>query len=140
MVSSRTEAQAEALDHMLAEEHRELDQVIELKVDDKALVERIAGRFSCAKCGTGYHDKFKQPRQAGICDQCGSKEFTRREDDKAETVAKRLEAYNRQTAPLLPYYTKKGLLASVNGMAGIDEVAGQVDGAIGAGKKLAKKG
>ena len=123
----RTTRQAEALDAMLAAKGLKLDGVIELKVDDAALVQRISGRFSCAKCGAGYHDSFKQPKKAGICDSCGSTEFTRREDDKAEVVASRLEAYHRQTAPLLPYYKAKGVLKTVDGMAGIDEVQGQIE-------------
>lgn len=127
----RTVAQAEALDVMLAEENKHLDTVIELKVDDKQLVERIAGRFSCAKCGAGYHDSFKQPKKSGVCDECGSTEFSRREDDKAETVSKRLEAYHRQTAPLLPYYQKKGVLKGVDGMADITDVTRQIDSIIG---------
>ena len=123
----RTTRQAEALDAMLSAKGLKLDAVIELKVDDAALVERISGRFSCAKCGTGYHDKYKQPKKAGICDSCGSDQFTRREDDKAEVVASRLEAYHRQTAPLLPYYKARGVLKTVDGMAGIDEVQGQIE-------------
>ena len=88
-------------------------------MDDKALIERIAGRFSCAKCGAGYHDRFKQPQKPGVCDECGSTEFTRRDDDKAETVAKRLEAYHRQTAPfaLLRAEAIRGVLVTVDGMA-----------------------
>ncbi|MFN4284163.1 MAG: adenylate kinase [Alphaproteobacteria bacterium] len=123
----RTTRQAEALDAMLAAKGLKLDGVIELKVDDAALVQRISGRFSCAKCGAGYHDSFKQPKKAGICDSCGSTQFARREDDKAEVVASRLEAYHRQTAPLLPYYKAKGVLKTVDGMAGIDEVQGQIE-------------
>jgi adenylate kinase len=123
----RTVAQAEALDVMLAEEHKKLNYVIELQVDDQKLVDRIAGRYSCAKCGAGYHDSFKQPKIAGTCDECGATEFSRREDDKAETVAKRLEAYHAQTAPLLPYYKQKNVLTSVDGMADIDDVTRQID-------------
>jgi adenylate kinase len=122
----RTVPQAESLDRMLAEKAMPLDQVIELKVDDAALVERIAGRFTCAKCGEGYHDRFKQPAQAGVCDACGSTEFTRRADDKAETVAARLDAYHRQTAPLLPHYAAQGKLRQVDGMAEMDEVTRQI--------------
>ena len=122
----RTVPQAEALDVMLREQRMDLDHVIELKVDDAALVERIAGRFTCAKCGTGYHDRFKQPHNAGVCDVCGSTEFTRRADDKAETVAARLDAYHRQTAPLLPFYAAQGKLKDVDGMAEMDEVTRQI--------------
>jgi len=136
----RTVAQAEALDTMLAAEKKRLDYVIELKVEDEPLVARIAGRFSCAKCGAGYHDNFKQPETAGKCDECGATEFTRREDDKAETVAKRLEAYHRQTAPLLPYYQQKSVLISVDGMADIGEVTLQIDGIIKDGEKKVKNG
>lgn len=118
----RTVGQAEALDVMLKELGQKLDYVIELKVVDEILVERIAGRFSCAQCGAGYHDTFKQPKVAGVCDVCGATEFKRRADDKAETVAKRLEAYHAQTAPLLPYYAKTGKLQSVDGMAPIEVV------------------
>lgn len=128
----RTTPQAEALDVMLREKGLQLDHVIELQVDDGALVERIAGRFTCAKCGTGYHDSFKPTRQPGVCDVCGSTEFTRRADDKAETVAARLEAYHRQTAPLLPYYKAQGKLQAVDGMAAMDDVAVQIEAILGA--------
>lgn len=123
----RTVAQAEALDAMLARKGRKIDEVIELKVDDKALVERISGRFTCSKCGTGYHDKFHRPKVEGTCDKCGSHDFVRRPDDNAETVKARLVAYHRQTAPILPYYEKRGLLRSVDGMAEMAEVARQID-------------
>jgi adenylate kinase len=122
----RTLAQAEALDALLDERGERLDRVLELAVDDDALVERISGRFACAECGAGYHDRFKQPKVAGVCDVCGSREFIRREDDKAETVRARLEAYHAQTAPLLPYYRERGLLTTVDGMAGIDEVSAEI--------------
>jgi adenylate kinase len=122
----RTVPQAEALDRMLAEKGLRLDHVIELKVDDAALVERIAGRFTCARCGAGYHDRFKPTAKPGVCDVCGGTEFIRRADDKAETVAARLEAYHRQTAPLLPYYAAQGKLRTVDGMAPMDEVARQI--------------
>ena len=128
----RTLAQAEALDALLEERGERLDLVLELAVDDEALIERISGRFACAQCGAGYHDRFKQPQVAGVCDVCGSREFVRREDDNAETVRARLEAYHAQTAPLLPYYRDKGLLAAVDGMAGIDEVTAEIFAKIGA--------
>jgi adenylate kinase len=123
----RTIAQAEALDKMLASKGLKLDAVIEMKVDDEVLTRRIAGRYSCAKCGTVYHDETKKPRAAGVCDKCGSTEFTRRKDDNAETVKARLEAYHAQTAPLLPYYRARGVLKSVDGMAPIDEVTVQLE-------------
>ena len=122
----RTVPQAEALDSMIAESGARIDRVIEMTVDDAALVERISGRFSCAKCGAAYHDSFNQPKVASVCDLCGGTEFTRRKDDNAETVAARLEAYHAQTAPLLPYYRDHGVLRSVDGMADIDEVARQI--------------
>lgn len=123
----RTTKQAEALDKMLAERKLKLDAVIEMKVNDSVLVERITGRFTCAKCGAGYHDTFKQPKTPGVCEVCGSTEFTRRADDKAETVISRLKAYHEQTAPLLPYYEGRGILRQVDGMAEIDEVTRQIE-------------
>ncbi|NBX03348.1 MAG: adenylate kinase [Alphaproteobacteria bacterium] len=136
----RTLTQAEELDNMLAEEEIRLDRVIQLKVDDAKLVERITGRFSCKKCGAGYHDSFKPTRAAGVCDECGAGDFVRREDDKAETVTSRLDAYNRQTAPLLPYYASRGVLVAVDGMAEIDEVTRQIDRVVGEVEKFAKNG
>ena len=118
----RTVPQAEALDRMLAEKGLQLDHVIELKVDDDALVGRISGRYTCAQCGAGYHDAFKKPKVALVCDNCGGAEFSRRADDKAETVAARLAAYHRQTAPLLPFYGAQGKLSAVDGMASMDSV------------------
>ena len=123
----RTTGQAEALDRMLAEKGLKLNGVIELKVDDAALVDRISGRYSCANCGAGYHDSNKKPKNPGVCDVCGGTKFSRREDDKAETVKARLEAYHRQTAPLLPYYKARGVLKTVDGMAPIEQVAGQIE-------------
>lgn len=124
----RTEAQAAALDQMLAKIDRKLDRVIEMQVDEAALTERIVGRFSCAKCGAGYHDSFKQPKVEGVCDVCGSKEFTRRKDDNAETMKTRMAAYRAQTEPLLPYYRGRGVLRAVDGMAPMDEVYRQILG------------
>ena len=122
----RTEAQAQALDRMLSKSGAKLDQVVEMEVDEAALTGRIVGRFSCAKCGAGYHDTFKRPKADGVCDVCGSKEFTRRKDDNAETVKTRMAAYRAQTEPLLPYYRARGILAKVDGMAGMDEVYRQI--------------
>lgn len=128
----RTTRQAAALDDMLARKNASLDRVIEIAVDEGALIERISGRFSCAKCGTGYHDKFKRPKVEGVCDVCGSTEFSRRKDDNAETVAARLEAYRAQTAPILPYYRERSLLRQVDGMADMDEVTRQIEAVLGA--------
>ena len=123
----RNTAQAQALDVMLKKKGLKLDAVIEMKVDDDALVERITGRYTCAKCGKGYHDKFEKPKKPGVCDVCGSTEFVRRADDKEETVRSRLGIYNKQTAPLVEYYGKKGVLHSIDGMADIAQVTRQID-------------
>jgi len=123
----RTVPQAEALDAMLAKRGQKLDAVIEMLVNDAVLVDRIAGRFSCAKCGAVYHDNTKQPKVAGVCDVCGSKDFKRRPDDNAETVRARLQAYHQQTAPIIPYYKIKGLLRQVDGMADVDAVTRQIE-------------
>lgn len=131
----RTIPQAEALDRMLAERGLKLDAVVEIAVDREALVERIAGRFSCAKCGAGYHDRFKPTVQPGVCDVCGSTQFVRRPDDNAETVRSRLVAYEAQTAPLLPFYRAKGLVRTVDGMQPIEEVTAAIERALDAGAR-----
>ena len=126
----RTAAQAEALDRLLTERGRKLDHVIELTVDEDALVERITGRYTCAKCGEGYHDKFKLPKVAGVCDVCGSTEFKRRPDDNEETVRTRMAEYRGKTAPIIPIYQARGILARVDGMADIDRVSAAVAAAL----------
>ena len=123
----RTRAQAEALDLLLTERSRSLDHVIELSVEEDALVERITGRFSCAKCGTGYHDSFRPTKVEGVCDVCGSTEFVRRKDDNEQTVRTRMAEYRAKTEPILPYYEQRGLVRRVYGMASVDEVAAAID-------------
>ncbi|MTJ81616.1 MAG: adenylate kinase [Telmatospirillum sp.] len=118
----RTVAQAEALDVMLRERGIGIDAAIEVRVPDNMIVERITGRFTCAKCGAGYHDKFQRPKVDGVCDSCGGTEFSRRADDKAETVQSRLDAYHAQTAPILPFYEKKGVLKVIDGTLPIADV------------------
>lgn len=122
----RTYAQAESLDALLSERGRKLDYVIELLVNEEALVDRVEGRFTCAKCGEGYHDKYKLPKVDGVCDVCGATEFKRRPDDNAETVRTRMAEYRAKTAPILPFYEEKGLVRRVDGMADIDEVTRQI--------------
>ena len=124
----RTRAQAEALDLLLAERNRKLAHVIELEVDEEALVERIVGRFSCATCGAPYHERFKLPKIDDQCDVCGGHEFKRRDDDNAETVRTRLAEYRAKTAPILPFYEERGLVRRVDGMASVGEVAAAIDG------------
>ena len=118
----RTERQAELLDGLLSSRNRQLDHVIEWEVDEEALVDRITGRFSCAKCGAGYHDRYKLPKVAGVCDVCGSTEFKRRPDDNADTVRTRMAEYRAKTAPILPVYAARGILQRVDGMANMDAV------------------
>lgn len=127
----RTSPQAKALDTMLSGKNMTLDHVIEMAVDDDAMVERITGRYTCAKCGAGYHDTFQKPEKDEICDSCGGTEFTRRADDNAVTVRARLEAYHDKTAPILTYYGDKGMLKSVDGMASIDQVTEQLEKIVG---------
>jgi adenylate kinase len=123
----RTAAQAASLDAILSARGRTLDHVIELAVDEDALVERICGRFTCANCGKGYHDKFEQPAQPGVCDKCGSREFKRRPDDNEETVRTRMGEYRAKTAPILPIYEARGIVTRVNGMAEIDDVTAAIE-------------
>ena len=137
----RTTVQAEALDEMLSSRGSRIDAVLLLLVNEAALTERIAGRYSCARCGAGYHDLYKQPRVAGVCDVCGNREFSRRADDRRETVVTRLEAYRQDTAPILPFYRAKGLVHDIDGMAEIDMVSVSIDEALAkaeAGDALAK--
>lgn len=122
----RTVAQAEALEKMLGAKEQRIDLVIEVKVVDESLVERIVGRFTCPDCGAAYHDRFNQTKKEGVCDVCGGTEFHRRADDNAETMGKRLSAYHEQTQPLLPFYDERGVLRSVDGMAAIDDVTRQI--------------
>ncbi len=123
----RTRAQAVSLDELLASHGRKLDHVIELEVDEDALVERIVGRFTCANCGAGYHDIFKRPAKQDVCDKCGSTEFKRRPDDNEQTVRKRMEEYRAKTAPILPFYEERDIVTRVDGMAGIDKVTAQIE-------------
>jgi adenylate kinase len=123
----RTAAQAASLDTILADRDRTLDHVIELEVDEDALVERITGRFTCGSCGKGYHDKFDQPAIPGTCDKCGSHEFKRRPDDTEETVRTRMAEYRAKTAPILPGYEARGIVTRVNGMAEMDHVTAAIE-------------
>jgi len=123
----RTVPQAQALDQMLATRGRSLDHVILIKVDESALIDRLAGRFTCARCGASYHERYHRPRTEGICDVCGSREFVHRPDDRPEAVRARFDVYRRQTEPILPYYRARDILCVVDGMAGIDEVTRQIE-------------
>lgn len=128
----RTAAQADQLDAILAARGRTLDKVVELTVDEDALVERIVGRFTCANCGAGYHDHFKQPKVTGTCDVCGHHEFKRRPDDNEETVRTRMAEYRAKTEPIIPIYEARGLLARVDGMADMDSVSKAIEAILGA--------
>ena len=130
----RNASQADAIDTLLKGKGKKLGAVIELKVDDELLIKRVTGRYTCAKCGTGYNDHFKHPRVAGVCDQCGSKEFKRRSDDNEPAMRERLKVYHGQTAPLIDYYRGKGVLRTVDGMADMDEVTRQIEAVLGLGK------
>lgn len=123
----RTAVQAASLDRLLDGKGLHLDHVIELEVEEDALVDRIAGRFSCAKCNTPYHDRYKQPAVAGVCDVCGSREFKRRADDNAEAVRTRMAEYRAKTAPILPHYEAQGIVRRVDGMAAIEKVSKAID-------------
>jgi adenylate kinase len=123
----RTKHQAEALEILLGERDRTLDYVIELMVDEEALVERITGRFTCANCGASYHDQFHRPKVDGTCDVCGHHEFKRRPDDNEQTVRTRMAEYRAKTAPILPYYEERGLVRRVDGMGSVEEVAAAID-------------
>ena len=127
----RTAAQADALDLLLDERGQKLDAVIELEVDEDALVERIVGRFTCGNCGTGYHDRFKQPKVEGTCDICGAHEFKRRPDDNEETVRTRMAEYRAKTAPIIPIYESRGLVSRVDGMGAMDAVSAQIESILG---------
>ena len=127
----RTQGQAEALDELLAARNFKLDHVIELGVDEAALIDRIVGRFTCGNCGEGYHDRYKLPKAAGSCDVCGHHEFKRRPDDNAETVRTRMAEYRAKTAPILPYYEARGMVSRVDGMASMDEVHAAIAAILG---------
>lgn len=126
----RTLKQAEALEKLLTAKGMDLNAVIEMKVDDDLLVERIVGRYTCAKCGEGYHDKFRRPQADGICNSCGSEEFKRRADDNEETLKSRLLAYYKETSPLIGYYTCKGTLTAIDGMGSVETVSEQIEGVL----------
>lgn len=127
----RTAVQAQALDDLLAERGQKIDAAISLAVDDAEMVARVSGRYTCAGCGEGYHDQFKQPKIAGRCDKCGSEKMTRRADDNAETVSTRLAAYHAQTAPLIDYYRARKVLTKVPAMGDIADIAGALDAIVG---------
>lgn len=122
----RTAGQAASLDALLAEAGQRVTAAISLEVDDDAMIARVAGRYTCAGCGEGYHDEFKQPRSAGVCDKCGGTAFKRRSDDNAETARARLEAYHAQTAPLIAHYGRAGVLERIDAMGSIDAIAGEL--------------
>jgi adenylate kinase len=127
----RTLVQADATETMLASKGMKLDVVIEMQVDDSVLVDRVSGRYTCAKCGAGYHDHLQKPKVEGVCDKCGSTEFKRRPDDNAETMTTRLRAYYKETSPLIGYYHAKGVLRSIDGMADIDQVTASIETILG---------
>ena len=126
----RNVAQAEALDAMLARHGLKLDHVILMEVDEAALVDRLAGRFSCRNCGASYHERNHRPAKEGVCDVCGAHDFVHRPDDRPEAVKTRFDVYRRQTAPILPYYRQKGILSTVDGMGEMDAVTRQIEAVI----------
>ena len=130
----RTAAQADALDDLLTDRGRKLDHVIELVVEEDALVDRITGRFSCAQCGAGYHDRYKLPKVAGTCDVCGSHDFKRRPDDNEETVRTRMAEYRAKTEPILPIYEARAIVSKVDGMAPIDDVNDAIEAILGSAR------
>ena len=130
----RNTVQADAIDGLLKRKGRSLDAVIELKVDDELLIKRVSGRYTCAQCGAGYNDHFKNPRVAGVCDQCGAKAFKRRSDDNETALRERLKVYHGQTSPLIDHYRRKSVLRTVDGMADMDEVTRQIEAVLGPGK------
>ncbi|MBI4185044.1 MAG: adenylate kinase [Proteobacteria bacterium] len=130
----RTVPQAEALDRMLARKGLAIDHVIEIRVADDFVVERITGRFTCAACGAPYHERFAPPKRPGVCDVCGGRRFVRRDDDTEETARARLAEYHAQTAPILPYYQERGRLEVVDGTAPIDEVANRIAAIVAGGR------
>jgi adenylate kinase len=131
----RTLAQASALDNLLTRQKTSLDAVIAMRVEDEVLVSRIAGRYTCANCGAGYHDQFQKPKKDGVCDKCAGTKFTRRADDNIDTVRTRLMAYYRETSPLIGYYYALGKLSVVDGMAAVGKVTSAIEGVLREGKK-----
>ena len=127
----RTVPQAQALERLLKDKEISVNKVIEFQVDEEALVSRVVGRYACSNCHRGYHDEFEKPSVEGVCDQCGGREFTRRADDNEETVRSRLEAYHRETAPIIDYYNDLGMLVSIDGMGEIDKVTEQLETIVG---------
>lgn len=123
----RTTAQAEALGTMLQNSGQTVNAVISLEVDDVKMVSRIAGRFTCAACGEGYHETFKAPKVDGVCDKCGGTKMTRRPDDTAKTAMSRLDAYQRQTSPLIDYFAAQDVLKPVDAMQDIDKIAEDIE-------------
>ncbi len=123
----RTEAQARSLDALLDARGRQLDHVIELEVDEDALVDRITGRFTCATCGEGYHDRYKLPQVENTCDECGGHDFKRRPDDNEQTVRTRMAEYRAKTAPILPIYDQRGIVSRIDGMGSMEVVQAAIE-------------